>query len=135
MQGSNPNEVVVALRKAGYLPVLQQPEGQARGKGASAADATTRMSPPPARTIASLVKEAVRDGSLLTATWRDRGRTFTEELSPLDLHGDVLHAIREDEVEDVLIPFGQILELEIAADDDDDDLSLFPGVAIWDEEP
>ena len=127
--GSDPNAVLETLRRAGYLPVLDEAKksGPKKAGGPSAAgDSGRRRAGSGATSLTSMVRQAIREDRLLTATWVERGREKTGELEPLDLHGREIHANNLEDGEEVLVPLDAILGLELgepldALDDYDDD--------------
>lgn len=124
---SDPATVLDTLRKAGYLPVMDQArpktavaspvprgsQGQSSTSGASRGDGMLR-----------LARAALREERLLYVTWMDGADVREGELEVIDLHGREIHANNLDDGEEVLVPLDSILEAELGDPLDDVDLSF-----------
>jgi hypothetical protein len=81
------------------------------------------------RAIERLVNRAIDDGLSLMVTWMDMAGPHVDEIEPIDLHEDAIHAyaLGDSESTEIVIPFTAILELlpdELLSDDPFDDEGL-----------
>lgn len=126
VHGNDPDNVIQALRGAGYLPVRDLSEAEqasVRAAERQTESAAGSISTIDRRTMRRMIREAIDGDLLLMVTWLDRGKPRTAEIAPFDLQGDVLYAQNVDSGKDVTISLGMILALsELGGDDLDDDL-------------
>jgi hypothetical protein len=122
---TDPAAVLDTLRKAGYLPVMDQVKPQ------KAVQAVPTRPAPAAKRVSSLAnaalrlaRTALRNDQLLYVTWTDRGRLRHSELEVIDLHGREIHANDLEDGSEVMVPVDRITEVELGdeIDDEDDDL-------------
>jgi hypothetical protein len=122
---STPVAVLDTLRKAGYLPVMDQ----ARPKKAAVSPAPRTTSRTPkteasqANGVLRLARTALREERLLYVTWSDGTDLRDGELEIIDLHGREIHANNLDDGEEVMVSIDAVVEAELG-DPIDDDLDL-----------
>jgi hypothetical protein len=125
---SDPSTVLDTLRKAGYLPVLDQPgQPKAVQTPASGRSSQSRNKKPAASRgdgMLRLARTALRDERLLYVTWMDGTDIREGELEIIDLHGREIHANNLDDGAEILIPIDTIVEAELGDPLDDVDLSF-----------
>ena len=127
--GSDPNAVLDTLRRAGYLPVMDAAKNSKAtqpGGRQAARDGGRPTSGGGATSLLGMVRQAIREDRLLTATWVEGRHERSGELEPLDLHGREIHANNLENGEEVLVSLDAIVELELgepldATDDYDDE--------------
>ena len=126
--------VLDSLRKAGYLPVLDQPRPTKAGQIQAVPSPASRSSGGSQRQkrgasqgdgMLRLARTALREERLLYVTWMDGADVREGELEIIDLHGRVIHADNLDDGENVMVPVDNIIEAELGDPlDDDIDLSF-----------
>lgn len=122
VQGNSPDDVITALRKAGQLPVRAEAEKKAArrpaGKPALEVVSSRPLAP---KEIRRLVRQAVAEERAILVTHGPPGRQKTDELYPIDLHPNQLHAERLDNGRDVEIDFATTISIELGDGDSDND--------------
>ena len=126
--GRDPSAVLDTLRKAGYLPVMDQARPTKVVPSAGASAPARRRKPPnressEANGILRLARTALREERLLYVTWSDGADLRDGELEIIDLHGREIHANNLDDGEEVLVSVDAIVEAELG-DPIDDDIDL-----------
>ena len=121
---NDPKAVLDTLRRAGYLPVMDAAKkGTSTKLGGRQAgrEGGRRTSGGEATSLLGMVRQAIREDRLLTATWVEGRRERSGELEPLDLHGREIHANNLENGEEVLVSLDAIVELELGEPLDDYD--------------
>lgn len=111
-----PTSAVDLLRRAGYLPVLEE-VGRSGRRGSSEPAPYT---PHAFRELAKTCRYAAERGLHLDLRWTEAGRSMRETVKPIEVRGRQLHAeSREDE--DIIINLDAVTRLHIvgAAQDDE----------------
>lgn len=132
---SDPNAVLETLRRAGYLPVMDQDQPGKPSRRPNIREIGQARARTETTSIWRAVEEAIGAERVIRATWVEQDERYTADLEPLDFHGDALHAFDLSGDGEVILPIDTIVELKLGGpiedtydtvevlytDDDDDD--------------
>ncbi|MCC7372022.1 MAG: helicase-associated domain-containing protein [Chloroflexi bacterium] len=129
VQGNSPDDVIAALRKAGHLPVRAEAEKKVTPSPAGKSVLQVINSRPLApKEIRRLVRQAEHEDRVIYVTHSSAGKQKTDEMLPIDLHSNELHAELVSTGRDVEIDFLKIHRIELgepASELDDDEYDPF----------
>lgn len=116
---ADPTSVLESLRRAGYLPVMEEGKRATLGEPGTWSNDRGRATGE-LTTLTRVVKRAIREQTSLEVVWTAGKKSYSAEIDPIDLHGHELHGLNLDTERDVIVPLAAVLSMARVDPFDDD---------------